>query len=296
MNPEIRMSRVPSTYLWDVRDLDSPTLIGTHASTATRAVDHNQYVKGKYTYQSNYQAGLHILDVTDIANGNLTEVAFFDMVPDSDSPEVYEGAWGNYPFFDSGIVIVSVRKRGLFVLRPNLVDRIQPKVGRATVDRETLTLTYGEALDETSDAGAGRLRGHGGGRRVECLRRLRERERGSADACVGSDGRPGGEGHLHRAAHEPRPGRGAEQRAGPLQPGGAQRHARAARHARRPDGHSRLGHESDGDLGGAAEGEASDHRLRRAVPDRQQRRVHRLAAHRDRPDSDNPRTDRGHDL
>ena len=138
-----------TTYLWDVSDLGSPTLVGTHVST-TRAIDHNQFVKGKYTYQANYQAGLRILDVTDIANGNLTEVAFFDMLPDSDSPEVYEGTWGNYPFFDSGIVIVSVREQGLFVLRPNLVDRIQPKVGRATVDRETLTLTYGEALDETS--------------------------------------------------------------------------------------------------------------------------------------------------
>ena len=139
-----------ATYLWDVSDLDSPTLTGTHVSTTTRAVDHNQYVKGKYTYQSNYQAGLRILDVTDIANGNLTEVAFFDMVPDSDSPLLYKGAWGNYPFFGSGIVIVSVRKQGLYVLRPNLVDRIQPRVGPAAVDRETLTLTYGEALDETS--------------------------------------------------------------------------------------------------------------------------------------------------
>ena len=139
-----------TTYLWDVSDLDSPALVGTHVSTTTRAIDHNQYIKGKYTYQSNYQAGLRILDVTDIANGNLTEVAFFDMVPDADSPLLYEGTWGNYPFFDSGIVVVSERTQGLFVLRPNLVDRIEPKVAHATVDRETLTLTYGEALDETS--------------------------------------------------------------------------------------------------------------------------------------------------
>ena len=143
------------TYLWDVSDLDSPTLTGTHVSTTTRATDHNQYVKGKYTYQSNYQAGFRILDVTDIANGNLTEVAFFDMLPDRDSPLLYKGAWGNYPFFDSGIVIVSVRKKGLYVLRPNLVDRIQPKVGRAVVDREMLTLTYGEALDETATPALG---------------------------------------------------------------------------------------------------------------------------------------------
>ena len=138
-----------TTYLWDVSDLDSPRLTGTHAST-TKAIDHNQFVKGKYIYQSNYQAGLRILDVTDIANGGLTEVAFFDMVPGGDSPWSLYGTWGNYPFFDSGIVIVSVRTRGLFVLRPNLVDHIQPKVARAVVDRETLTLTYGEALDETA--------------------------------------------------------------------------------------------------------------------------------------------------
>ena len=154
LGDEFDESRNPSvtgttTYLWDVSDLDSPTLVGTHVST-TRAVDHNQFVKDKDTYQSNYQAGLRILDDTDIANGNLTEVAFFDVAPDSDSPLIDEGAWGNYPFFDSGMVIVSVTTQGLFVLRPNLVDRIQPKVGRATVDRETLTLTYGEALDGTS--------------------------------------------------------------------------------------------------------------------------------------------------
>ena len=138
-----------TTYLWDVSDLDSPNFIGTHVST-TRAIDHNQYVAGKYAYQSNYEAGLRILDVTDIANGNLTEVAFFDLVPGSDSADSFRGTWSNYPFFDSGIVIVSERRRGLFVLRPNLVDSIQPKVARATVDGAALTLTYGEALDESS--------------------------------------------------------------------------------------------------------------------------------------------------
>ena len=153
LGDEFDEARNPSagsiTYVWDVNDLDSPTLIGTHESRV-RAIDHNQYVNGKYTYQSNYQAGLRILDVTNIANGELTEVAFFDMVPDGDLPLDYEGSWGNYPFFDSGFVIVSVRTQGLFVLRPNLVDRIQPRVGRAAVDGETLTLTFGEALDTTS--------------------------------------------------------------------------------------------------------------------------------------------------
>ena len=86
-----------ATFLWDVADLDSPRLVGSHVSTAAKAIDHNQYVNGKYTYQANYNSGLRILDVTDIANGNLTEVAFFDMLPGRDSYRSFDGAWGNYP-------------------------------------------------------------------------------------------------------------------------------------------------------------------------------------------------------
>ncbi len=144
-NPKVTNTR---TYLWDVSDLDAPALIGSHDSTTT-ATDHNQYVKGSYTYQSNYRAGLRILDITDIANGNLTEVAFFDVYPRSDSRKE-DGTWSNYPFFDSGIVIVSVIEQGLFILRPNLVDVVNPALASAAVNGAALTLTYGEVLDESS--------------------------------------------------------------------------------------------------------------------------------------------------
>ena len=106
------------TFMWDVSDLDAPAVIGFHDSTTT-AIDHNQYVKGNYTYQSNYRAGLRILDISGIANGNLSEEAFFDIYPSSDSPS-FNGTWSNYPFFDSGIVVVSGIEQGLFILRPNL--------------------------------------------------------------------------------------------------------------------------------------------------------------------------------
>ena len=144
-NPNVTNTR---TYLWDLSDLDAPALIGSHDSTTT-ATDHNQYVKGSYTYQSNYRAGLRILDITDIANGNLTEVAFFDVYPGSDSPKE-DGTWSNYPFFDSGIVIASVIEQGLFILRPNLVDVVNPALASAAVNGTTLTLTYGESLDGSS--------------------------------------------------------------------------------------------------------------------------------------------------
>ena len=145
-NPDVTNTR---TYMWDVSDLDDPALIGSHDSTTT-ATDHNQYVKGSYTYQSNYRAGLRILDITDIANGNLTEVAFFDVDPGSDSSNYDDGAWSNYPFFDSGIVIASVIEQGLFILRPNLVDVVNPALASAAVNGTALTLTYGESLDGSS--------------------------------------------------------------------------------------------------------------------------------------------------
>ena len=106
------------TYIWDVSNLDSPSMIGSYTS-ANAAIDHNQYIKDGYTYEANYRAGLRILDLANISSGTLSEVAYFDVYPSSNSAN-FNGAWSNYPYFDSGMVIVSGIEQGLFVLRPNL--------------------------------------------------------------------------------------------------------------------------------------------------------------------------------
>jgi choice-of-anchor B domain-containing protein len=110
------------TYIWDVGNLDAPVLIGTHVGPTT-AIDHNQFIKGHYSYQANYTAGLRILDLSTVASGTLTEVAFFDIVPATNAAS-FNGSWGNYPFFASGNVIVSgisgTQTAGLFVLKPHL--------------------------------------------------------------------------------------------------------------------------------------------------------------------------------
>ena len=104
------------TYIWDVSDLDNPVLIGNHTAT-TPAIDHNLYIRGNYVYEANYRAGLRILDISDVSNANLFEEAYFDIYPTSDSAN-FNGAWSNYPYFDSGVVIVSGIEQGLFILRP----------------------------------------------------------------------------------------------------------------------------------------------------------------------------------
>ncbi len=106
-----------TTYIFDLADLRAPELIGAHRAT-TAAIDHNLYTKGNLVYEANYRAGLRILDASRVADGELREVAFFDVYPPDDEAE-FNGAWSVYPYFDSGIVIVSGIEQGLFVLRPD---------------------------------------------------------------------------------------------------------------------------------------------------------------------------------
>lgn len=108
-----------NTYLWDVRDLDNPVQMPTYTA-ASAAIDHNMYVRGQYLFQSNYTAGLRILDISDIANnGNIFEYGFFDTHPASDAT-TFAGSWSNYAFFPSGTIIVSDIDDGLYILRANL--------------------------------------------------------------------------------------------------------------------------------------------------------------------------------
>ncbi len=106
-----------ATIVIDVTDLDAPSYLYTHQQ-ATRSTDHNLFVSGNRVFEANYTSGLRILEFTSLATDTLTEVGFFDTYPDNNSVGT-DGAWGVYPFFPSGIVVVSDFDRGLFVLSPD---------------------------------------------------------------------------------------------------------------------------------------------------------------------------------
>ena len=112
------------TYLWDVRNLDAPVLMGYHQGP-TPAVDHNQFFRGNYLFQANYRAGLRILNGSNIASGQLSEIAYFDIYPANNNAN-FNGAWHVYPYFPSGVVIVSGIEQGLFILQPNLAPGPTP--------------------------------------------------------------------------------------------------------------------------------------------------------------------------
>ncbi len=110
------------TYVWDVRDLDNPVVIGTFDSPAA-SIDHNLFVKGDNVYQAHYTAGVRVLDATSIASGVLEEIAHMDTEPRlpnqnmNHNINIFVGPWGVFPFFDSGTIIASDGLNGLILMR-----------------------------------------------------------------------------------------------------------------------------------------------------------------------------------
>lgn len=94
---------------------------------------------GKEICLASNEDTLTIVDVTDksapvmlsrtgypdsgyVYQGCLTEGAFIDTVPGNDGTS-FGGAWSTYPYFSSGVVLISDISRGLFIVRPEgLVD------------------------------------------------------------------------------------------------------------------------------------------------------------------------------
>ncbi len=122
MNDELDESsgNVPRTrtLIWDIQDLDDPQLMKEYL-LSTEAIDHNLYIKGNFMYQANYLSGLRILDITDPLNP--VEWGHFDTTPNEDGIS-FGGAWSSYPYFDSGVVIVTSMNEGLFLVRQREID------------------------------------------------------------------------------------------------------------------------------------------------------------------------------
>jgi choice-of-anchor B domain-containing protein len=104
--------------IFDVSDLSNPRMISV-ATNGLGSVDHNQYVRGRYLYQSNYTTGFRMWDISNPLKP--VEIGFLDTRPEDDGTG-YNGAWGNYPYFASGTVLISDLERGLFIVRPSLLE------------------------------------------------------------------------------------------------------------------------------------------------------------------------------
>jgi hypothetical protein len=114
------------TYIWDITNLEAPKVSG-YFKQSTRMVDHNQFVNDGLAFQSNYQSGLRILDVSSIYRhpdgSKVEEIAYFDVYPPDDvkpggGDALWDaGTWSHYTF-PSGYTVINTIDRGVFVVKP----------------------------------------------------------------------------------------------------------------------------------------------------------------------------------
>ncbi|MXZ17228.1 MAG: choice-of-anchor B family protein [Rhodothermaceae bacterium] len=107
------------TLIWDVRDLSDPIMIREFYGP-TSATDHNLYIRDNLMYQTNYKSGLRIIDVSSPENP--VEIGYFDTTPYGANGAGYDGTLGSYPFFESGIIVVTSIREGVFILKKQSAD------------------------------------------------------------------------------------------------------------------------------------------------------------------------------
>ena len=107
------------TLVWDVTDLDDPQLALEYFGDAS-STDHNLYVRDNLMYQTNNASGLRVIDVSDPENP--VEVGFFDTTPQGLNVSGFDGTWSSFPYFESGMIVVTSRREGVFVLKKQEVD------------------------------------------------------------------------------------------------------------------------------------------------------------------------------
>jgi len=116
---EINLGINSRTIIFDFEDLDNPQFHFEY-SGPSGATDHNGYVKGDKFYLANNAAGLRVIDIADIANGNASEFGFFDSYS-ANNNSGFNGSWNVYPFFDSGNIVISDRAHGFLLVAPSLL-------------------------------------------------------------------------------------------------------------------------------------------------------------------------------
>ncbi|MEM7084803.1 MAG: choice-of-anchor B family protein [Bacteroidota bacterium] len=145
------------TVVFDLLNLDSPQLAFNFFGT-TPAIDHNGYVKGNMYYLSNYAAGLRVLDISDIENGNMSETGFFDTYSDNNNAS-YNGVWNVYPYFDSGNIMINDRQYGFFLVKASDPDNEDPVAVcqnfTASLDENGEVIVSGDDVDGGSTDNSG---------------------------------------------------------------------------------------------------------------------------------------------
>ena len=83
------------------------------ASAPGASVAHNPFIKGDLAYIAYYHDGVQVFNIADPENIQL--LAYYDTYENTEYAG-YDGCWGVYPFFPSGIIVASDQNNGLFIM------------------------------------------------------------------------------------------------------------------------------------------------------------------------------------
>ena len=112
---EINFGINSRTIVIDLSDLDNPQVHFAY-SGPSGATDHNGYVKGDKFYLANNAAGLRVIDISDLANQNMTEIGHFDTYSTNNNSG-FNGSWSVYPYFESDHIVISDREEGFVLVK-----------------------------------------------------------------------------------------------------------------------------------------------------------------------------------
>jgi len=111
----------------DVQFLDK---IRSNRANSSNVIVHNVHFLNEYLITSHYTEGITITDASDPSN--LVEVGYFDPFESENliSGRWFDGCWGVYPFFNSGLIAMSDISNGLYILKPKYLraGKIEGKI------------------------------------------------------------------------------------------------------------------------------------------------------------------------
>jgi hypothetical protein len=94
----------------------------TPNTTNTKPTPHNVYIKGNLLFDSQYEDGLLVYNISVPTAPKL--VAYYDTHPQNTNYNGYFGNWGNYPWLPSGTIVCSDMQNGLSLLKLDSISDI----------------------------------------------------------------------------------------------------------------------------------------------------------------------------
>lgn len=122
------------------------------------AIPHNVYIKDHLLFDSQYEDGLLVYDISVPLAPVL--VGYYDTHPENTVYNTYYGCWGNYPWLPSGTIIASDMQNGLQLLRLTNTTGIETPGDELQFQIYPNPATDWLRLSRSGTPGAGRIRIH----------------------------------------------------------------------------------------------------------------------------------------